>query len=267
MRGKLALSSKTGAPENVAFETAAMTVTIEESGEAVLPLSNLEGIASRLIVSKEKLKKSPLKRMGPIIDDEKGNRLLRFHIAELSEAEVYQRQIADVAMSPKGAVLSVHRSKQFTCVAEGTRIATPTGDVPVETLRYGDAVWSYDTDRSERVPTLVEDITEGHAAELLLIHGLRVTGRHPLFVNGQWREARHVGERDVLLSHELQSLAAGTIERQHTPTRVFDLSVSWPHDYFADGILVHNKIGPARNYAADDLWQGIFDRGKPSRPD
>jgi hypothetical protein len=46
---------------------------------------------------------------------------------------------------------------------------------------------------------------------------------------------------------------------------VVDLSVAWPHTYFAGGVLVHNKaVGVP--LAPGDRWQGLFLRRTDAAP-
>jgi hypothetical protein len=41
------------------------------------------------------------------------------------------------------------------------------------------------------------------------------------------------------------------------PEAVFDVSVAWPHTFFAGGVLVHNKA-VANEIAPKDPWRGTF---------
>ena len=131
------------------------------------------------------------------------------------------------------------------CLAEGTPIATPAGDVPIEALRPGDAVYGYDHERDRTVVVHVQRTRSSKQAvgRITLEDGttLEATAAHPIWVEalGDYRPA---GELDR--GHALR-LSTGTaaIERIgpfERRTTVVDISVDGPHNYFAAGVLVHN---------------------------
>lgn len=142
-----------------------------------------------------------------------------------------------------------------TCLAGGTAITMDDGSHrKIEDVRVGDRVLSYDTTLG-RITKSVVTKTFAHTAEegTLLINGkLRATPNHPFFVGGTWKRADELEMGDDLLvfdpraSRGLKLLAVtpdtvrslvsvpGTLE-------TFNLEVAGEHDYFADGVLVHNK--------------------------
>lgn len=75
---------------------------------------------------------------------------------------------------------------------------------------------------------------------------------------GEWVAARELAVGDRLRRrggrlrevHELTTVAQ--------PLTVFDLSVEHPHDFFANGVLVHNKTAPQPG--PKDGWAYVFDR-------
>ncbi len=129
------------------------------------------------------------------------------------------------------------------CVREGTMIATPSGERAVESLRQGDEVWSIDA-RGDRVLGQITAVSKGRGFQFLRLsaagRSLDVTPTHLIFAHSTWVRASDLGE-----AHELRSLSGAmpieSISRLHESDTVYDLSV-WPcENYFANGMLVHNK--------------------------
>jgi hypothetical protein len=126
-------------------------------------------------------------------------------------------------------------------------VATPSGDVPIESLRVGDRVQSFDLEAGLPTTTRVRSIQAAHAEKLLAFGALQVTANHPVYADGRWLVAGDIEKGAELLSRTGPVLAEP--RRVSRAAVVFDLSVGPPHSYFAGGVLVHNKaahvpIGP-----------------------
>jgi len=142
----------------------------------------------------------------------------------------------------KGRIRRLIDLTRSRCVAAGTPIATPAGPRPIETLRPGDPVWSYDRTRERVVEARVASV-ESSSAELTLhfAGGLRVTPDHPLLASGAWVEAGEVAPDAELLRRDGTRVRAGHPETVEGRVRVFDLAIDGPHNFFAADRLVHNK--------------------------
>ncbi len=139
-----------------------------------------------------------------------------------------------------------------SCLAEATLIATPQGDQAVENLKVGDQVWTY----SSRGELEVGTITHVHAAvanltlELVTENGkmVRATPSHPirtesalLGVSHQWVNAGklRVGQRIVTRDGLTTVIDIRSIREE---ANVYDLTVEPNNNFYAAGILVHNKM-------------------------
>lgn len=142
-----------------------------------------------------------------------------------------------------------------SCFVAGTRVLTPEGWRLVEDLAPEDEVWSFDVTRREPVVRRVVRVMRSVAPAIarmeageLAVRG--VTGSHPF-----WDAARSEFVRFDALSlasrllawfgsgeaHEVEVTAIARV-RARTEAEVFNLEVEGPeHNYFAEGILVHNK--------------------------
>jgi hypothetical protein len=129
-----------------------------------------------------------------------------------------------------------------TCVAEGTLLETPQGAVPVEQLRQGDLVLSYDFDLNETVFRRITAIASHLADETVVIDGrLRVTPEHRIWDGAGWTHAADLVPGVSLLT-PTGAFSVSRIERKSAAITVYSLSVEGTRNFFADGILVHNKI-------------------------
>jgi predicted lipid-binding transport protein (Tim44 family) len=130
------------------------------------------------------------------------------------------------------------------CLAAGTLIATPSGEVAIETLRPGDLVSSLvDGGRATVQVAAVREVAPADFVEVTTETGLTLsaTAEHPIAVAaGGFRRAG-----DLATGVELGN-AGGTCRVLTAVTRradrpAYDLLVSRGGVFFANGILVHNK--------------------------
>jgi hypothetical protein len=143
----------------------------------------------------------------------------------------------------------------FGCFVAGTQIATPSGTRPIDELRLGDLVLAYD-EQAERVvprPVVETFVHPDHPVGALPLSDgrvLRVTANHPIYLPDQQRYAdagELTGDERLLTlsgSAQTSSLIAGAFRVSAAdPVTVYNISVAGEHNYFAEGVLVHNKSG------------------------
>lgn len=143
-----------------------------------------------------------------------------------------------------------------SCVAAGTRVATPRGWLPVEQLRIGDAVLAVDVTARVLVATTITEVRRSRRECLELTCGDRtliVTPDHPIFapardgfVDAGRVALGQVGDVllvDVPVAEATPRVAAVGPCRTYAGVHdVYDLSVAGAHRTFiADGFVVHNK--------------------------
>ena len=130
------------------------------------------------------------------------------------------------------------------CVLEGELVDTPEGLRPIESLREGDRVLtSGPSGRLE--PGRIVECRESTALdwrELEMGGGsvLRVTAAHPVSTERGWISAGNLSAGDRVRTRDgVRSIIA--IHERSGRARVFDLSVEPNPNFFASGVLVHNK--------------------------
>lgn len=154
--------------------------------------------------------------------------------------------VRDAKGAMRPAAEAVHGIAGPSCFAAGTPVATPSGEVAIERLRPGDAVFGYDVEGASRRVLRVNRVAEREArpvATLLLSSGaeLRVTAEHPIFVQGRgYVHARALEIGDVLLGEDGAPVTLTARTDFDHRTTVYDLSVDGLQNYFAGGVLVHN---------------------------
>jgi predicted lipid-binding transport protein (Tim44 family) len=133
------------------------------------------------------------------------------------------------------------------CLEEGTLIATPAGQVPIEQLARGDAVWAVVD--GELQPAVIQATVEVAPAEYVEIAAagriLRVTAEHPLQIDpGVFRVAANLRPGDTLYLRETNHFRTAQIDaitRVKAVHPAFNLLVMPGGTYLANDIVVHNK--------------------------
>jgi hypothetical protein len=147
------------------------------------------------------------------------------------------------------------------CFLAGTMISTPDGDRPIESLKKGDTIWCMGEDGkmiAGEVTATLKHVNNGYyrlngSTLVTGAHRFLMTGSGPNFVAsvasmnyeqhalGQWIPLRDLSVGQQLLTIDGTSETIETIEFVDRGVRVFNLEVAPHHNYFANGILVHNR--------------------------
>lgn len=140
---------------------------------------------------------------------------------------------------------------QITCLVEGTPVITPDGTSPIEKLKVGDKVLSYDTEKKSVITNTITRIKTSKTnttIKLLLNNEMSIegTGDHPVFLPDKniYVEIKTLKAGDKLLKRSSENATIETIGLNYyqDQVNVYDISVMPPfHNYFAGHILVHNK--------------------------
>jgi predicted phage tail protein len=137
------------------------------------------------------------------------------------------------------------------CFRAGTRVMTPNGNVPIETIKKGDAIYAFDEQGAIRKAVVTE--THYHEKEKVLRVGywdthpeacLYITGNH--WVLDQYNAFIEIGKLspdvDTLVDFRGGLRPIKYIE-EFSEEPVYNLTVEPYHTYIADGIRVHNGGG------------------------
>ncbi len=96
------------------------------------------------------------------------------------------------------------------------------------------------------MPATVLAVFPSRTDETILVNGrLRVSSDHPVFVRsdeaGGWKRAAELRVYDVMLNQDREPVCVVSIETIGGEIDIFDVAVDGPHNFFAAGLLVHNK--------------------------
>ena len=133
------------------------------------------------------------------------------------------------------------------CLEEGTLVATPDGQVPIERLAPGDAVWAVENGQCR--PATVQSVMEVNPDDYVEIavsgRTLRATAEHPVQVGpGIFRTASTLQPGDTLLMggpNDLKAACVESVTRVKAARPAFNLMVAPGGTYIANGLVVHNK--------------------------
>lgn len=149
------------------------------------------------------------------------------------------------------------------CIPHGTRVRTPGGWRPVESLHLGDAIVSTRLgDRPNQVEALVTRIAAARSPHCVYVNsGWVITPAQPVHTPQGWVTAAQLKQGDLVTDDCGQYVPITTIGTVDGYFEVFDISVSdAAHTYSANGLLCHNKSplpDPLENGPIGrDIWDG-----------
>lgn len=144
--------------------------------------------------------------------------------------------------------VAVH-NKGGGCFPAGTLISTPAGVMAIECLVPGQLVYSIRGSDSLEASHVQEVFCTSSPLLILQTDAgcLRTTAEHPVLVRGKGFVAAgeiRAGEKVGLWRNSrLEYTLVQSIEASAIQVPVFNLTVSGPHTFIADGFIVHNKGG------------------------
>lgn len=134
----------------------------------------------------------------------------------------------------------------FTCFSGDTLITTIVGNKAIKDIKAGDFVLTRNGYRRV-VAALnkgVQDVTEKEICINGQIVRFVATDNHKFYANGKWKKYEALTKGDnlcVLSSFDIENTALSDIKTVcHKRECVYDLSIEDCHEYFANGVLVHN---------------------------
>jgi len=156
------------------------------------------------------------------------------------------------------------------CFVAGTLISTANGLTPIEEIKEGDNVFTYDGNSKGNILHIVEKVFVSESTEIISLdietEKLQCTPLHR-FYTGKWVPAKelNVGDRIMDIKGEWKELKAMNKEAKNQTVHNFQVNTN--HNYFVGktAILVHNmKVSDPNRWeyldpTTFDDWLGIID--------
>lgn len=130
---------------------------------------------------------------------------------------------------------------------EGTLVQTNDGMVPIQDIRIGDFVLSYNEAKGAEEYKEVVHLVTGDSVHKIVIVKLftgeliEATAKHPFYVEGEWIDADSLSVGEKLFDGE-KYVPIKSLELYEKNVKAYNLTVSDNHNYFVgeNGVLVHN---------------------------
>ena len=136
------------------------------------------------------------------------------------------------------------------CFLSGTKVLMVDGTYKnIEQVKEGEWIVSYDTENnlktiSKVAYSLIHEDVEGY----IIINGeLEVTSNHPMWIvnRQEWAQVHTIELGDILLDSDGKAVIIYSIDKIKGTNTVYNLQVEGDYNnYFAEDILVHNKLPP-----------------------
>ena len=147
-------------------------------------------------------------------------------------------------------------------------VVTNENSKPIQDIKIEDKVLSYDSTLKKNVDAKVTNIFKFLRNDYFIIktnssnEEIKVTGEHPFFVRDNWVLVKDLKVGDELLSDTGKKTKIIEITPVHAnnPFEVYNLEVDGSHNYYANGMLVHNKPLEYKGYVEkwdEDLVDSI----------
>jgi hypothetical protein len=150
------------------------------------------------------------------------------------------------------------------CFIAGTIIMTDAGEKPIENIRPGDKVWTYNIESGAQELAEVPNNFSRSAQDFVRLYfagdSVTCTLEHPFYVDNDWAAAGRLKAGDSLLCYGGAKVAIDSVYKFHTDTAmaVYNLEAAGNHNYYvsASKALAHNECRAATK-AASKIWQEL----------
>lgn len=130
----------------------------------------------------------------------------------------------------------------FTCFSGDTMITTIDGDIPIKDVKVGNLVLTREGYRRVNA-VLDKGIKKAHKKTFITDKGaftFVATDNHKFYSNGKWKKYGELTKKDNLYLQNELCIIQEIIDNGYENVSVYDLSIDGCHEYFANGVLVHN---------------------------
>ena len=141
-----------------------------------------------------------------------------------------------------------HWAEVGVCFRAGTLVSSTNGFVPIEKIKIGDTVLSYNLEKSKIEQKKVENVFKQETQEIYELNTnnqkIFVTAQHPFYVEGKgWVKVQYLQKGDMLKAKDDAQEKLLQIVLLKQKEIVYNIEVEGNHNYFItkSNIMVHNK--------------------------
>lgn len=144
-----------------------------------------------------------------------------------------------------GYTMTTHRM----CFVAGTLIVTKDGMKPIENMKAGDKVWSYNVKtRKEELNTVLDAFLSGYTDKIVRIKAggelIEATEEHPFYVNNKWVKAIDLKQGTILPTKDGMKIKVDSVKvvKKGVKVPVYNFTVDKVHTFYVSKtkVLVHN---------------------------
>ncbi len=167
---------------------------------------------------------------------------------QMSNSMCKQPRALFILLGTNIVLLFLSGCTDFTsCVAKGTKISTPDGFLLVEDVKPGDTLLSYDPKLGKVTHSVVKNVIKSKSSKFINLNGrLLVTTDHIIFNSkaDNWVKIQELDKNSKILLYEddVKERMVTSLLPLKGIRESFDIMLFGDvNNYFANGILVHNK--------------------------
>lgn len=164
---------------------------------------------------------------------------------------------------PKPADVSAEINNSGNSIVKGQSVLMADGTQKnIEDVKVGDEVISYNPDTKITEKDKVTDVLKGSHSEYLVFNNtLKTSLDHVIFANNKFVPAQDIKVGDFLLNSQGSNVKVFKIDHIYKNVETYDLTVEKNHDFFLNGVLVHNGTGTTTNTLVQGNWKIYYDDG------
>lgn len=148
-----------------------------------------------------------------------------------------------------------HAVTEKTSFVAGTLIRTVHGLIPIEEIRKGDLVYSFDKNRNVRL-SYVTSASKGVSQKMIVINGkITTTHNHQFYTKRGWVSASNLKNGDEIYTYDYTGWSADIVRSKQSLSflcHVYNFEVEQDETYFANGFAVHNGAVGGNMFARVD---------------
>lgn len=157
---------------------------------------------------------------------------------------------SDINNSNFGVALSTLTHLAGICLSPDTLISTPSGNKKISEIQKGDLVYSFNLSSNTKEIKAVTEIfsrsIENYDNQYFYIYTtnnklVKATWNHDFYVDGVWKKAKDLRIGDALKDENFNDTKIIDINLvSNFSDNVWDITVEGTHNFYANGIIVHN---------------------------